>query len=206
MQNRRLGLALVSEGCAGIYPGASPPSGGPPSALGSCLRDGGSVFARCLSAGAAWPGLLARVLEPALGWRLAPVPCTPRWDGVGWVGHPGAGVPARATLFWPRGPGCCEIDAAGCRTVPKPCWDVGLWGVTRLPARWLHPQLPGGGNAWLGWLWVGGRCPPHCSTGERPWGCVGLGVVTRVLEEPPPAPGQDLFRLFIHAGDGEVSC
>lgn len=109
---------------------------------------------------------------------------------VGWVGRGGVGFLAWVISPLPRRSGGYWEDAPGCGTVPKPHWDIELRGClgSRL-ARWLRPQLPGDGKAWLGWQGTSRCLRGQRERCKRPWGCLGLRVVTRVSEEPPWAEG-----------------
>lgn len=151
-----------------LYPATFPPPGGP-LALGFCLRvvRCGSLVGMCLPSDflpvLCGPGGVAGSGAGACAGLAARLGATRHVPGswrIGWVGHHGMGFPARVIPLWPCGPGCCWEDAPGCRTVPRPRWDMRLQGClgSRI-ARWFHPQLLGDGSAWLGWQGTA-RCLP----------------------------------------------
>lgn len=193
-QNKTRGLVLASEGRAGIPSPRSISSSWWPLGFGSlpagcpqweCVCP--VTFCRC------WDGRVEGVGVPhwcagacaGLAARLGATRHVPGWrrDAAVGLATAGWGFVAREIPLRPRGPGCCREDAPGCRTVPRPRWDVRFWGKfdSRL-VRWHHPQLPGDGSAWPGWQGTAGDTSlppgkvPHSSTGKRPWGCLGLGV------------------------------
>lgn len=215
MQNVRPELVLVSEGCAGIPSTQGSPLLVTPRLCSSACKL--SAVAReweCVcqcflspraarSCAGACAGLAARlgahpsragVTAHRLGWSP--------WDGVS-----GTVDPALAARS-------CWEDAPGRRTVPKFCWDMRLRGClgSRL-ARWLHPQLPGDGNAWLGWRRWGGQGTSRRLPGQgksapvQHWqkalGLVGAGSGHEGVGGAGPWQGDDLWQEI--PGRGEVS-
>lgn len=193
-----------------LYPVTFPPPGGP-LALGFCLR-----VVRCGSlVGTRLPSDflpvlcgLGRVARWNLHWARSLVGCHPSRAGVmahrlgwpPWDGVSSMGDPTLAVWSWVLLGGCSRLQ--DCPQTLLEAYKAS--GVPWLPdCSMVSSPAPGGWKRLAGMAGdislppgMGGKVP-HCSTGKRPWGCLELGVATRVSEEPPWAGAMTYGKKYL---------